>query len=202
MCLTGASLGSGLAGCVSRGTAATGFAGAVVWLNFRTTAKDNETTSRAAIPIAAARSFGFSQDARGPNGLISSSSTVGVGTFVTGSVGKTTGNVRLDSLADGALGIVSPGCRPSGFGVVGIATLSTDFRQSLTRGFFGALFGSVGAGGAAGICSRVNDVGVGAKIGSARVSTGCGAGVEATSGIAGGGGVAMGDSGMGGVVPG
>src|SRR5260370_36853775 len=103
ICLTGASLGGGLAGCVSAGTTATGFAAAPERPNFRTTAKDNETTSRAAIPITAARSFGFCQNAPGPNGLISSSSTVGVGTFVTGSVGKTTGNVRLGSLADGAL---------------------------------------------------------------------------------------------------
>src|SRR5437870_12774624 len=120
MCLTGASLGGGLAGCVSAGTTATGFAAAPERPNFRTTAKDNETTSRAAIPITAARSFGFCQNSSRRNGFISSSAILGVGILVTGGVGKMTGAGAGGSLADGALGVVSVGGSPSRFGVVGI----------------------------------------------------------------------------------
>src|SRR6266568_2869741 len=132
MCLTGASLGGGLAGCVSAGATATGFAVAPERPNFRTTAKDNETMSSAAIPIAATRSFRFRQNSFRRNGFISSSAILGVGILVTGGVGRMTGAGAGGSLADGALGTVSPGRRPSCFGVVGIATLSTDFRPSLT----------------------------------------------------------------------
>src|SRR5438132_4156978 len=100
---TGATLGAGA--CVCAGATATGADGRVVRPIFRTTAKDNEIRTSAAIPIPTARTFGFRQEISRRSG--SSSSTAGFETLGTRGGGKMTGNGTLGALLAGALGTVS-----------------------------------------------------------------------------------------------